>query len=113
MAMAFITFRPITKVYPKDVKEVTGVVKSVVQSSGGDIHFQLAKDVHDYYINRASYLGLNAKQLKELLINKEVKLCHIVRWTPFTRDKVLPHISRLTYRDSIIFDEIIKTDGKK
>lgn len=113
MWMAFITFKPITKVYEQDVKEITGVVMDVTQSSGGDIHFQLQGDLHNYYINRASYLGLNATKLKTLLLNKEVTLCHIKRWTPFTRDKVLPHISRLTFRDSIIFDEIIKTNGKK
>jgi len=110
---AFITFKPIKKVYPKDVTPVSGIVESVTEGGGGDIHIKLKADHHNYYINKATYLGFNKEELQNLILNKEVSLCHINRWTPFTRDRVLPHISKLTYRDSIIFDEIIKNNGEK
>lgn len=110
---AFITFRPITTVYVDDTAKISGVVESVTQGSGGDIHIKLNKDTHNYYINRANQLGYTKQGLENLILNKRVSLCHIKRWTPFTRDKVLPHISRLSLRDSIIFDEIIKDNGKK
>jgi len=113
MYAAFITFKPITKVSLKDVSEVTGVVELITEGSGGDIHLKLKNDTHNYYINKASYLGFKKTELQNLLLNKEIQLCHIKRWTPFTRDKVFPHISKLTYRDSIIFDEIIKKHGEK
>jgi len=113
MYTAFITFKPNTKVYAEDVSEVRGEVIGVTEGGGGDIHITLKGDVHNYYINKATYLGFRAKELEHLILGKEVTLCHISRWTPFTRDKVLPHISKLTYRDSIIFDEIIKKNGKK
>jgi len=109
----FITFKPITKVTSEDITEVKGKVDTVYAGSGGDIYVQLYNDKHEYYINRATYLGYNVETLEDLILNQEVKLCHIKRWTPLTRDKVLPHISRLTLKDSIIFDEIIEVDGKK
>jgi len=113
MYTAFITFKPNTKVYPEDVTSITGIVESVTEGGGGDIHIKLLKDHHNYYINKATYIGFDKNILEKLILNKEVSLCHIDRWTPFTRDRVLPHISKLTYRDSIIFDEIIKKNGEE
>lgn len=110
---AFITFKPINKVYIKDTTRVIGVVSAISLGNGGDIYVSLKEDTHNYYINRATQLGFDLNELQELILEKEIRLWHIKRWTPFTRDKVFPHISRITYKDSIIFDEIIENNDKK
>ena len=110
---AFITFKPINKVYLQDTAKVSGKVQSIREGSGGDLYIQLIDDDHNYYINRAIQLGYNANSLREVILNKEIDLWHIKRWTPFTTDQVFPHISRISAKDSIIFDEIIEDYGKK
>lgn len=110
---AFITFKPINKVYLQDTAKVSGKVQSIREGSGGDLYVQLIDDDHNYYINRAIQLGYKADSLRELILNKEIDLWHIKRWTPFTTDQVFPHISRISAKDSIIFDEIIEDYGKK
>lgn len=110
---AFITFKPINKVYLQDTAKVSGKVQSIREGSGGDLYIKLNNDDHNYYINRATQLGYNANSLREVILNKEIDLWHIKRWTPFTTDQVFPHISRISAKDSIIFDEIIEDYGKK
>lgn len=111
--IAFITFQPIRNVKLEDTKLVTGVVESMYLDTDGDLYIGLKNDSHNYYINRAAPLGIDARKWKKLILNHKISLRHIEKWTPFTRDKVFPHISRISYKDSIIFDEIIPQHGKK
>lgn len=106
MYMAFITFKPIKKVTVSDVNPVKGIVSLVEKARGGDINIQLKNDDHTYYINNAFEAGLNPEVITEQILNKEVTLHHIKRWTPFTRDGVFPHISKLTVGSDVIFNEL-------
>ena len=106
MYMAFITFKPIKKVTVSDVNQVKGIVSLVEKARGGDINIQLKNDDHTYYINNAFEAGLNPEVITEQILNKEVTLHHIKRWTPFTRDGVFPHISKLTVGSDVIFNEL-------
>ncbi|WP_299897802.1 hypothetical protein [uncultured Aquimarina sp.] len=106
MWVAIQTFKPIRDVQPDDVIEITGVVAKVEEKSGFDIAITLENDDHYYYINRGLEQGLTIQQLQEELIGKKVTLYSIHRWTIFTRDKIMGHISKLTVDDRVIFNEI-------
>lgn len=107
MYMAFITFKPIRKVVTSDVSPKKGVVIKVEKASGGDLNIELANDAHTYYINNALEAGIDPKVITKQILNKEVILHHINRWTPFTTDGVFPHISKLSVGSHVLFNELI------
>lgn len=107
MYLAFITFKPIQNVVTSDVSPINGMVTKVEKASGGDINIQLKNDSHTYYINNALKEGLNPEVITAQILNKEVTLHHINRWTPFTRDGIFPHISKLSVGETVLFNELI------
>ena len=107
MYMAFITFKPIQDVVVSDVSPIKGTVSKVEKASGGDLNIQLSNDIHTYYINNALGAGLDPEMITKQILNKEVTLHHINRWTPFTRDGIFPHISKLSVGNAVLFNELI------
>ncbi|MBW1295284.1 hypothetical protein [Aquimarina litoralis] len=106
MWIAIQTFKPIRNVQPDDVIEITGVVTKIEEKGGFDIAITLQNDHHYYYINRGLQQGLTIQQLQEELMGKKVTLYSIHRWTIFTRDKIMGHISKILVDDRVIFNEI-------
>ena len=106
ISMAYIPFKPIKNVDSSEVSAKKGIVNLVEKARGGDINIKLKNDPHTYYINNAFELGLNPDVISNQILNKEVTLYHIKRWTPFTQDGVFPHISKLTFGSSVIFNEL-------
>ena len=100
------TFRPIRNVTADDVLEIRGIVTKVEEGSGFDIVISLENDSHYYYINRGLQLGLTIEELQSKLLNKKVTLYSIHRWTIFTRDGNMGHVSKLILGDQVIFNEI-------
>ena len=100
------TFKPVRNVGYDDVIEVTGKVVKVSESAGFDIIITLENDPHIYYINRGLQQGLTIKQLSTDLLNQTVVLYPIKRWTIFTRDGIMGHISKIVLNDRVIFNEI-------
>ncbi|WP_010522608.1 hypothetical protein [Aquimarina agarivorans] len=96
-----------------DVIQKIGVVQYVSVGNGGDIYITLESDTHNYYINNALKQGLNADKLKAAILQKEVTLLHIKRWTPFSTDGVFPHISKLSCNNKVLFNEIINEKNDK
>jgi len=106
MYLAFITFKPIRNVSISDVSPVKGIVEKIEKGKGGDLNITLKNDSHSYYINNALKAGLETNLVIEQILNKEVTLYHINRWTPFSTDKVFPHISKLSVGTAVIFNEL-------
>ncbi|WP_025743435.1 hypothetical protein [Aquimarina pacifica] len=106
MAVVIQTFRPVRNVQPEDVLKITGTVIDINDAPGFDISFTLKDDLHYYYINRGLQYNLSADSLRSDLLDKKVTLYVIKRWTIFTRDKNMGHISKLMIDDRIIFNEI-------
>ncbi len=100
------TFRPVRNVQPTDVIEITGVVLKIEEASGFDIVITLENDSHYYYINQGLQYGLSIHQLKTDILHKKVTLYSIKRWTIFTRDGIMGHISKLMIDDQVIFNEL-------
>lgn len=106
MAAAVQTFKPIRNVQPDEVMEITKKVIEIKEGSGYDIIIALENDHHQYYINRGLELGFTVEQLNTSILNKTVTLYCIERWTIFTPDKVMGHISKILAEDKVIFNEI-------
>ncbi|WP_299259698.1 hypothetical protein [uncultured Aquimarina sp.] len=100
------TFKPVRNVQPDEVIEITGKVIKIEEGSGFDIVITLENDSHYYYINRGLQYGLTIDELTKEILNKKVALYPIHRWTIFTRDKILGHVSKLIVGDRVIFNEI-------
>ncbi len=113
MVVVIQTFRPVRNVQPDDVMKISGVVTEVKESSGFDIVITLKGDTHYYYINRGLKYNLNLEQLRSDIFNKSVTLYAIKRWTIFTRDKNMGHISKLMIDDQVIFNEIENDEHQK
>ena len=107
MYFAFITFQPIRNVSKNQVGLKKGIVTKVLPGKGGDIYIVLKNDYHRYYINNAKSIGLTPEKLKTDILQKEVTLHHIKKWTPLSTDKVFPHISKLQVNNQVLFNEII------
>ncbi len=100
------TFKPVRHVQPDDVIKINGIVTKIEEGSGFDIIITLQNDDHYYYINRGLEQGLSIEKLQKEVLNKKVTLYPIHRWTIFTRDKIMGHISKLMIEDRVIFNEI-------
>lgn len=106
MAVVIQTFRPIRNVQPDDVMQVRGVVTQITEAPGFDIAITLKNDQHYYYINRGLTQNLTIDQLNNTILNKSVTLYTIKRWTIFTRDGNMGHVSKLIIDGKVIYNEI-------
>ncbi|WP_025664426.1 hypothetical protein [Aquimarina megaterium] len=113
MVAVIQTFRPVRNVQPDDVMKIEGIVTNIQEGSGFDIVITLKNDKHHYYINRGLQYQLTVEQLRSDILNKRVTLYGIERWTIFTRDKNMGHISKLIVDDIVIFNEIDNDEHEK
>lgn len=100
------TFKPVRNVEPEDVMLISGIVERIYEAPGDDIAIKIQGDDHYYYINRGLQHQLKLDVLQPLLLNKKVTLYSIKRWTIFTRDCNMGHISKLIIDEQVIFNEI-------
>ncbi len=106
MALAIQTFRPVRNVQPEDVLKIEGIVTDIKEAPGFDIVITLENDDHYYYINRGLQLNLTIEELQRELLNKKATLYSIKRWTIFTQDRNMGHVSKLMIEDKVLFNEI-------
>ena len=100
------TFKPVRNVQPEDVMKIEGVVTDLKEGPGLDIVITLQNDDHYYYINRGLQHSLSLEKLQETILQKKVTLYGIKRWTIFTRDKNMGHISKLMIDKDVLYNEI-------
>lgn len=100
------TFKPVRNVQPEDVMKIEGVVTDLKEGPGLDIVITLQNDDHYYYINRGLQHSLSLEKLQETVLQKKVTLYGIKRWTIFTRDKNMGHISKLMIDEDVLYNEI-------
>ncbi|MFL1894702.1 hypothetical protein ACJRPK_03305 [Aquimarina sp. 2-A2] len=107
MGIVIQSFRPVRNVTKDDVLKIYGKVTRIEEAPGRDIAITLADDDHYYYINR----GLSRLKLEELrkeILDTFVTLYPVHRWTIFTRDGNMGHVSKITRENRVIYNEIIK-----
>ncbi len=113
MGIVIQTFRPVRNVQPDDVMKITGRVTDIKEAPGFDIVITLENDTHYYYINRGLQHNLTTERLKSDILNKEVTLYAIKRWTIFTRDSNMGHVSKVIVDNNVIFNEINNDEHEK
>ncbi|MEO1021154.1 MAG: hypothetical protein AAFW89_01305 [Bacteroidota bacterium] len=69
---------------------VHGVITKIAEGSTYDIMFKIEDDPNIYYINRGLELGLDIQELKQDLLDQEVKLWYADSWVNSPR-----HITHL------------------
>ncbi len=106
MIIVIQTFRPVRNVQPDDVLEIKGKVINIQEGAGFDIVITLENDNHHYYINRGLQYDLSLEELRTDILNKTVTLYPVKRWTIFTRDGNMGHISKLLLDGQVIFNEL-------
>ncbi|GAA4273450.1 hypothetical protein U6A24_19235 [Aquimarina gracilis] len=100
------TFKPVRNVQPTDVMKIEGIVVDIKEAPGFDIAITLENDDHYYYINRGLEFNLTVEELQREILNKKTTLYSIKRWTIFTRDGNMGHVSKLMIEDKVLFNEI-------
>lgn len=107
MGVVIQSFRPVRNVTNDDVLKIYGKVTDVEAAPGMDIAITIEGDAHYYYINR----GLSQVKLDDLrkdILDTFVTLYPVQRWTLFTRDGNMGHVSKITKEEKVIYNEIIK-----
>ncbi len=100
------TFKPVRDVQPDEVIKISGKAVNIQEGANFDIVIALENDTHYYYINQGLQYNLTLEQLRSEILNKTVTLYSVNRWTFFTRDGIMGHISKLMIDDKVLFNEI-------
>lgn len=101
-----LLFRPVPIVSENDALVHKGIVKDIFGSSTKDIVFILENNKTRFYINRGTEIGLDAEQLKQELVGKEIVLKYPDYWTPLDWNNKIKHISKVEYENKILFNEL-------
>jgi len=106
MGIAIQTFRPVRNVEPEDLIKIEGIVTDVKEAPGFDITIAIHGDDHYYYINRGLQGDLTISQLQTDILNKKVTLYSVKRWTIFTPDSNMGHVSKLMLDSKVLYTEL-------
>ena len=107
LALLILAFRPIYNVSLDDTEMVTGTIEAIKYNKHSqDIHLRLVDDDTNYYINRGLEIIENAEDNFSELINDDVEILYAKHWTPLDPFSKNKHVSRVTYGDTVLFDEI-------
>ncbi|MBP2831403.1 hypothetical protein J8281_04310 [Aquimarina sp. U1-2] len=113
MVVMIQTFRPVTKIDPEDVMKITGKVINIEAAPGFDIAITLENDNHYYYINRGLQQSLAIEPLRTAILNKNVTLYTLKRWTIFTPDCNMGHIAKIVTANQVVFNKINNDDHEQ
>lgn len=102
-----LILRPVPIVKEDKALEVRGLVETIYEGGTNDVVFLLEDDKTRYYINRGLEMGLDLEILQKELIGQEVLIKYPKYWTPLDWNDEIKHLSKLVYRDSVYFNELI------
>lgn len=104
-----MVFRPILPATIKHSIAVNGEVVWIEERGGpADITLKIKDDKHTYYINRGAENGVNAKQFHNLLKGQNITIHYADHWTPLDPNGVMRHITRVTFDNQILYNEILE-----
>ena len=106
--MAVLIFRPVPIVSEDKAISESGIVKEIYSNKGNDVIFVMENTERRFYINRGLENGLELNNLKEKLIGNEIVVKYPNYWTPLDWNNSVRHISKVEFKDEILFNELKK-----
>lgn len=104
--VAILIFRPVPIVTEDKAISITGIVSEIYSNKGNDIIFIVENTNQKFYINRGLENNLELEDLKNKLIGQVVTMKYPKYWTPLDWNNSIRHISKLEFRDKVLFNEL-------
>lgn len=108
VAFVIVAMRPVPTPEEKDCLSATGIVVQLYESGTKDITIRLKGFDQTFYINRGIEAGLDIKQLRADLINREVTIKYPDYWTLLDPSGASRHVSVVEFDGKTIFNELKK-----
>ncbi|MFY7743753.1 MAG: hypothetical protein ACOVQR_13970 [Flavobacterium sp.] len=106
--LAVLIFRPVPIVSENKAITESGIVKEIYSNKGNDVIFIMENTERRFYINRGLENGLELNNLKEKLIGNAIVVKYPKYWTPLDWNNSVRHISKVEFKDEILFNELKK-----
>ena len=104
--IALLIFRPVPIVFESKAISEIGIVKEIYSNKGNDVIFIMLNTDRKFYINRGLENGLELNNLKEKLIGNSIVMKYPKYWTPLDWNNSIRHISKVEFKNEIIFNEL-------
>ena len=104
--IAVLIFRPVPIVSESKAISEIGIVKEIYSNKGNDVIFIMLNTDRKFYINRGLENGLELNNLKEKLIGNSIVMKYPKYWTPLDWNNSIRHISKVEFKNEIIFNEL-------
>ena len=104
--IAVLIFRPVPIVSESNAISEIGIVKEIYSNKGNDVIFIMLNTDRKFYINRGLENGLELNNLKEKLIGNSIVMKYPKYWTPLDWNNRIRHISKVVFKNEIIFNEL-------
>ena len=104
--IAVLIFRPVPIVSESKAISEIGIVKEIYSNKGNDVIFVMVNTDRKFYINRGLENGLELNNLKEKLIGNSIVIKYPKYWTPLDWNNSIRHISKVEFKNEIIFNEL-------
>ena len=106
--LAVLILRPVPIVSESKAISESGIVKEIYTNKGNDIIFIMEHIERRFYINRGLEHGLELNNLKEKLIGNPIVVKYPDYWTPLDWNNSIRHLSKVEYKDEVLFNELKK-----
>ena len=110
--IAVLIFRPVPIVSESKAISEIGIVKEIYSNKGNDVIFIMLNTDRKFYINRGLEYGLELNTLKEKLIGNSIVMKYPKYWTPLDWNNSIRHLSKVEFKNEIIFNEL-KSDKNR
>ena len=104
--IAVLIFRPVPIVSESKAISEIGIVKEIYSNKGNDVIFIMLNTDRKFYINRGLENGLELNNLKEKLIGNSIVMKYPKYWTPLDWNNSIRHLSKVEFKNEIIFNEL-------
>ena len=104
--IAVLIFRPVPIVSESKAISEIRIVKEIYSNKGNDVIFIMLNTDRKFYINRGLENGLELNNLKEKLIGNSIVIKYPKYWTPLDWNNSIRHISKVEFKNEIIFNEL-------
>ncbi len=106
LAFVALVVRPLPDPIIANCEPVTGTVVEIYGGGLNDAALKLKDDPVVYFINRGLEHGLTVEDLQNQLNQQAVTIYYLKHWTPLDRNGSLRYITRLEFKDEVMYNEI-------